>query len=224
MSAPVSGPHQGQPLAEAGAPLSRARGAMVMVHGRGADAADMIGLAQHVLRPDMAYFAPQAAGGSWYANSFLAPLAANEPGLSSGLQAIANALARIEAAGIPRARTILLGFSQGACLSLEYAARNTLVCGGVIGLSGGLIGMGQREGAPPHDKRFDYPGEMAGTPVFLGCNEVDPHIPLARVQETGQVFRRLGAEVTERIYPGMGHGVVEDEVRFIRDLLARIMD
>ncbi len=138
----------------------------------------------------------------------------NEPGLSSGLARLGEALAEIEAAGIPPERTLLLGFSQGACLSLEFAARNARRYGAVVGLSGGLIG-------PPGTPR-DYPGSLAGTPVFLGCSDRDPHIPLKRVDETAEVLRGMGAEVTERIYPAMGHGVNEDEMEFVRGLVAGV--
>jgi predicted esterase len=138
----------------------------------------------------------------------------NEPGLSSGLARLGEALAEIEAAGIPPERTILLGFSQGACLSLEFAARNARRYGAVVGLSGGLIG-------PPGTPR-DYDGSLAGTPVFLGCSDRDPHIPRERVDETAEVLRGMGAEVTERIYPAMGHTVNEDEMEAVRGLVARV--
>jgi predicted esterase len=206
-----NGPHQGQPVLSAGLPLERARAAMVLVHGRGATAESILDLANELARPSFAYLAPQAAENSWYPNSFLAPLASNEPGLSSGIRAIADALARVGAAGIPLERTILGGFSQGACLALEYAARHARRYGGIVGLSGGLIG--------PDGTPRDYSGSLEGTPVFLGCSEVDPHIPKARVEHSAAVFQRLGGSVTARLYPRMGHMVNEDELAFMRGMM-----
>jgi len=205
------GPHQGQALAWSGRPVASAAAAMVMVHGRGATAESILTLADELGRDDFAYVAPQAAGYSWYPYSFMAPMPQNEPGLSSGLARIGEVVAILEAKGIPAERIVLLGFSQGACLSLEFAARNARRFGAVVGLSGGLIG-------PPGTPR-DYPGSLAGTPVFLGCSDRDPHIPRERVDETAAVLTRMGAEVTERIYPAMGHTVNEDEMSFVRQLL-----
>lgn len=196
----------------AGTPLGQATAAMILVHGRGAPAEDILSLGRELDRPDLAYLAPQAEGYAWYPYSFLAPMERNEPGLSNGLALLGHLLERLEGDGIPPERTVLLGFSQGACLSLEFAARNAKRYGGVVGLSGGLIG-------PPGTPR-EYPGSFAGTPVFLGCSDRDPHIPLERVKETTEVLTRMGAKVTERIYPAMGHTVNEDELKHVRDLLA----
>jgi len=207
----MTGPHQGQPVLTSGAPLAGARGAMIMVHGRGASAEDILTLAPELGHDDFAYLAPQAAGGTWYPNSFLAPIPRNQPGIDSGLQAIADLLARVAAAGIPAERTLLLGFSQGACLTLEFVARNPRRYGGIAGLSGGLIG--------PDDTPRDYPGDLAGTPVFLGCSDVDFHIPAERVRLTGEVLGRMGAGVDLRLYPGMGHTVSIDEVQHVRRLM-----
>jgi phospholipase/carboxylesterase len=206
--------HQGQPLRQQGAPLGQATAAMVLVHGRGASAADILTLADELPHPSFSYLAPQAAGGTWYPNRFTAPLASNEPWLSSALQVLAETLAKVEQAGIPPERTVLLGFSQGACLALEFAARNARRYGGVVGLSGGLIG--------PDGTPRDYAGSLARTPVFLGCSDVDFHIPVGRVHESAEVLRRLGAEVDERIYPGMGHTVNLDELDAVRAILGRI--
>jgi predicted esterase len=205
-------PHRAHRVVERGAPLARARAAMIMLHGRGGSAEDLLELAHVLAQPDLAYLAPQAAGHSWYPHPFTAPIERNEPWLSSALRVIDALLERLAEAGFGPERVALLGFSQGACLGLEYAARHARRYAAVIGLSGGLIGP---EGTPR-----DYPGALAGTPVFLGCSDVDPHIPLARVRETTAVLRRLGAEVTERIYPGMGHAINEDEIGFVRGLLA----
>jgi predicted esterase len=185
---------------------------MILVHGRGAPAEDILGLGRELGRPDLAYLAPQAEGYSWYPYSFMAPMEKNEPGLSNGLTLLGHLVERLGSEGIPPERTVLLGFSQGACLSLEYAARNARRFGAVVGLSGGLIG-------PPGTPR-DYSGSFDGTPVFLGCSDRDPHIPLARVQESTEVLTRMGASVTERIYPAMGHTVSEDELKHVRSLLA----
>ncbi len=210
-------PHRGQPVATAGRPLTGAPAAVVMVHGRGATAENILTLADELGRPDLAYLAPQAHGSAWYPYSFLAPMEENEPGLSSGLAVLDDLLERVGAAGIPPERTVFLGFSQGACLATEFAARNAQQgrrLGGIVGFSGGLIG-------PPGTPR-DYPGSLAGTPVFLGCSDRDPHIPRERVDETARVLAGLGGEVTERIYPRMGHNINPDEIDFARDLLARL--
>lgn len=206
-------PHYNAPVAEGGAPLRRAKAAVVMLHGRGADAADMLSLAEVFAQPDLAYLAPHAAGRSWYPYSFLTPIARNEPFLTSALRMLDRMLGRLGNEGFGPERIVLLGFSQGACLTLEYAARHALRYGGLVGLSGGLIGP---EGSPR-----DYAGRLAGTPVFLGCSDVDPHIPVDRVHETARVLGALGGAVTERIYPGMGHAISDDEIRQVRSLLAR---
>lgn len=208
-------PHRAAQVAQKGAPLAGAKAAMIMLHGRGGSAADMLALADVLAQPDIAYLAPQAAGHSWYPYPFTAPIERNEPWLSSALRVIDTLLERLDAAGFGPERVALLGFSQGACLGLEYAARHARRYAGVIGLSGGLIGP---EGTPR-----DYPGTLAGTPVFLGCSDVDPHIPLARVRETTAVLQRLGAAVAERIYPGMAHLINEDEISVVRGLLASIV-
>lgn len=204
-------PHRDQPVLTLGPPLSAARVAMIMVHGRGASAEDMLGLAAEIGLTGVAVLAPQAAGRTWYPYSFLSRIEQNEPGITSGLGVLARLVESLVAQQIPHERIALLGFSQGACLSLEFAARNARPYKAVFGLSGGLIG--------PSATPRDYPGSFAGTPVFLGCSDIDAHIPLARVQESAEVFRRMGAAVDERIYPRMGHTVNEDEIAVIQSVL-----
>ena len=210
------GPHQGQPVLTAGEPLDKAKAAMIMVHGRGATAEDILSLTPELNQPGFAYLAPQAAGYAWYPNSFLAPIASNEPGLSSGLAVIASLLEKLTEAGIPPERTILLGFSQGACLSLEFAARNARRYGGLAGLSGGLIG--------PDGTPRDYHGSLDGTPVFLGCSDVDPHIPKKRVELSAEVLQRLGGNVITRLYPRMGHTVNRDEIPHVQDIMSALIE
>ena len=207
----VNDPHRDQPILQHGPQPSAARLTMIMVHGRGASAEDMLALAAELGTTDVAYLAPQAAGRTWYPSSFLSPIQDNEPGISSGLRVLAGLVDGLVAQQIPYARIALLGFSQGACLSLEFAARHPRRYAAVVGLSGGLIG-------PPGTPR-DYPGSLDGAPVFLGCSDIDAHIPLARVHESAEVFRRMGASVDERIYPRMGHTVNEDEIAAVKALL-----
>jgi phospholipase/carboxylesterase len=187
-----------------------------MVHGRGATAEDILELAGELKQGGFAYLAPQAAQHSWYPNSFLAPIPSNEPGLSSGLAVIASILVQLAEAGIPAERTILLGFSQGACLALEFAARHAQRYGGLVGLSGGLIG--------PDGTPRDYAGSLGGTPVFLGCSDSDFHIPKERVEHSAEVLQRLGGEVTKRLYPRMGHTVNRDEIRFVQGMMAALVE
>ncbi len=204
-------PHAGQPVLTMGPRPQQARLAMILVHGRGASAEDIIGLAREFKQHDVACLAPQAAGNTWYPYTFLAPLEKNEPALSSALGVLQGLVSSLGEQGLPPERVGLLGFSQGACLSLEFAARNARRYAAVVGLSGGLIG-------PPGTPRT-YSGSATGTFVFLGCSDVDPHIPMERVQETAEVFRGLGAVVDERIYRGMGHTVNRDEIDAVRMIL-----
>ena len=210
------GPHQGQPLLADGAQPEQARAAMVLVHGRGATAESILTLAGEFDHPDFRYLAPQAAGNSWYPNSFLAPLEMNEPGLSSGLQAIKDALAQLEADGITAERTMLLGFSQGACLALEYAFRHPRRYGGVVALSGALITPPDLAETSTRVSDEAHDGAFAGTPVFLGCGEADSHIPLARLKPSAELLRRLGCDVTLRIYPDLPHTINHDEIGYVQ--------
>jgi len=201
------------PVLETGEKLGKARAAMILAHGRGATAEDIMTVAAELMHPGFAYLAPQASGSAWYPNPFTASIETNEPYLSSALEVMENLLAKIEET-IPAQRIILLGFSQGACLILEFAARHARRYGGVVGLSGGLIG--------PDGTPRDYPGDFEGTPAFLGCSDVDPHIRKDRVVEAADVFTRMGAQVTLRLYPGMGHTVSQDEIESVREIVEAI--
>jgi predicted esterase len=204
-------PHEGQPVLHYGAPIESARRIGIFIHGRGATAEDILGIAPELGTNDVAYLAPQAAGHTWYPYSFLSPIPQNEPGLTSALSVIAGLVTKVTSGGHPPEHIIILGFSQGACLGLEFAARHAQRYAAVVALSGGVIG-------PPGTPR-DYPGSMADTPVFLGCSDVDPHIPLERVHESAEVFRRMGARVDERIYQRMGHTINADELAAVRELV-----
>lgn len=210
-------PHRATPVVSAGPPASEAAGALVLVHGRGATAEGILSLASEVGRSDLACRAPQAAGNTWYPYSFLAPLEQNEPGLSSALAKLERIVEELESSGIPAERIVLLGFSQGACLATEFAARHGRRWGGVVALTGGLPG-------PPGTLRAarPYAGDFDGTPIFLGTGDPDPHVPRERVEETAEIFREMGAEVTLEIYPGMGHTVSRDEIEQVRRLLATL--
>lgn len=203
----------GQRVLEGGLPLRSARAAMVLLHGRGATSEDIMTVASEVQMPGWAYLAPQAAGNAWYPNPFTAPLEDNEPHLTAAIDTVSRVVERVEA-HVPAQRVVVLGFSQGACLALEWAARHARRYGAVVGLSGGLIGP---EGTPR-----DYPGDFDRTPVFLGCSDVDPHIPMHRVVEAGEVLKRMGAGLTVRFYPGMGHMVGIEEINALRQLLSDI--
>ncbi|MCX5569771.1 alpha/beta hydrolase [Kaistia nematophila] len=207
-------PHAGQRILSAGAPVEKARAAVVMLHGRGATADDIIGLADHLGQDDVAYFAPQAAGYAWYPQRFMQPTALNQPYLGAALDVVHNLVEDIVAAGIARERIVLLGFSQGACLALEAVARKPGRYGGAVGLSGGLIGA--------DNEVWNGADDLAGTPVLLGCAELDAHIPLSRVQETAARFEKAGAGVTTRIYRGSAHGVNADEIELTTALLSGI--
>jgi predicted esterase len=204
-------PHRDQPVLLAGAPPAEAAGVLVLLHGRGGSAQEMLGLARDLDRPRFAWFVPEAAGRQWYPYSLLEKLERNQSYLNSALALLKRLLARIEATPVAPERVVWLGFSQGACLALEFAARNARRYGGIVALSGGLLGP---EGTPR-----EYPGSLDGTPVFLGCGDVDPHIPRRRVVETAGVLERLGAAVTQRIYPGLGHATNAEELDAVRATL-----
>jgi predicted esterase len=207
-------PHAGLHVVSVGVPLGHSQAVMIMVHGRNAGPENILDLVPRLDRFDVTFLAPAAAGRTWYPLSFLAETSKNEPGLSSGLQMLDHLIADVVAEGIPKEQIVLLGFSQGACLTAEYAVRHADRYGGLLIFSGGLIG--------PPGTTWDYPGSFRGTPVFLGCSDVDAHIPKPRVEQSAAVFARMGADVTARLYPAMGHLVNDDEIAFARAVLDEV--
>ncbi len=201
--------HNPSNFISAGKPLLEASKVMVLVHGRGGSAADMLSLSTHLGKDDFAFIAPEASGNTWYPYSFLKPLTENEPYLSSALQVLAGLRARLQSDyNVKPSQIYWLGFSQGACLVLEFVARNAMEYGGVFGLSGGLIG--------PEGTVRNYPGAFGNTPVFLGCSDIDPHVPKERVLESEQVFKVMGAKVTTKLYPNFPHSINEDELNIVK--------
>jgi len=207
--------HQGQPLLQQGKLLAEAKAAMILVHGRGATAQSILELATVLPHPEMAYIAPQAQGNTWYPQSFMAPMPQNEPWLGSALQTVADTVAHVEEAGIPAGKIIIAGFSQGACLASEFVARNARRYGGLLVFSGGLIG-------PPRTPR-NYDGSLDGTPVFIGCSDGDFHIPVERVEETAVTLTNLGAIVNKKIYPNMGHTIIQDEIDEAQKIVSALL-
>lgn len=210
-------PHANEPVLHSGAPVAEAQAAAILIHGRGSSAEDIMRLVPTIdpggVAGSLAYLAPQAAGNSWYPHRFLAPVTQNEPYLSSALAVIDALLDEITAAGLGTAKTLLLGFSQGACLALEAAARGGRRLGAVAGLSGALIG-------PIDAPRSPLAATVSGLPVFLGCGDVDDHIPLSHLNHTAGLLREAGASVDLRVYQGMPHTINRDEVEAVRQQLA----
>jgi predicted esterase len=200
-----------QPVRHTGAPLADAKGAVVLLHGRGGSAEDILSLAQPLYREGLAYLAPQAAGHTWYPNSFLAPREANEPWLSSALEKVGSLVAEIEAAGIPRDHIVVAGFSQGACLATEFVASNPARYAGLIAFTGGLI-------APPGTD-LHHKGSLAGTPALFLSGDPDPHVPWQRVQASAAELQRMGAAITARCYPGRPHTIAAEELELARTLI-----
>jgi predicted esterase len=203
--------HDGQPVLQEGAPLGTSPVAVIMVHGRNAGPGNILDLVPALGRPEITYLAPAAADRTWYPHSFMADIATNEPWLSSALGVLRDLVTRIEAAGVPRDRIVMLGFSQGACLTTEFAVRNASRFGGVVAFSGGAIG--------PPGTSWDESGRFDGTPIFFGCSDRDAHVPEPRVRESAELCQRMGAQATCRIYPGMGHTINDDEIAWARNLL-----
>jgi len=207
-------PHRDQPVLARGRSLNSAKAAVIMVHGRGASAEDILSLAEEFDHPEFAYLAPEAAGNTWYPYSFLAPIAQNQPWLDSALSYLGHVVERAKAAGVPGNKIALVGFSQGACLATEFVARNAARYGGLVAFTGGLIG-------PPGTK-FAYSGDLMGTPCFFGAGDPDPHVPWERVNESASVLTALGANVTSRRYPGLPHTINQDEIEQAEQLLSHL--
>src|SRR5271170_900731 len=205
-------PHGGEAIHRLGAPLEKAVGAVIMLHGRGASAEDILNLAQAMYHPRLAYLAPSAANHSWYPYSFLAPREQNEPWLTSALKKIGASVRMANDSGIPIDRIIVCGFSQGACLSTEFVATHPARYAGLIAFTGGLIG--------PLGRPMKYSGDLQKTPAFFGSGDPDPHVPWSRVQESADVLAAINAKVTARRYPGRAHNVSADEVRFATAIIA----
>ena len=211
----LDGPHQKNQPVRAGEEIENAKGAIIMIHGRGATAESILTLANELDASGFHLAAPQATGFQWYPNSFLAPTERNEPGLSSGLQAIFDIMADLESKGISKEKMILLGFSQGACLASEFVARHPARYGGLIAFSGGLIG----DELNPDN----YSGSLENTPAFFGCSDVDAHIPEERVHESADILEKLNAAVTKTIYPNMGHTINRDELQEAEKILLNVI-
>lgn len=196
-------PHASQPVYTAGTGLNGATAAMILLHGRGATAEDILSLAAELTFAGLTFLAPQASGYTWYPNRFILPVEQNEPHLSSALGLIDGIIKQVERT-IPLDYIFIGGFSQGACLASEYVIRHPRRYAGLLAFSGGYIG--------PLNVPREPKGDLQGMPAFLGCSDVDPHIPLQRVKETTALLQAMGAQVTEKIYPQMGHTIVEDEI------------
>ena len=213
-----SDPHANQPVLRAGIALEEASAAIILLHGRGASAEDILGLAEAFYHPQLTYLAPQAAGHAWYPNSFLAPRAQNEPWLRSALRKVESVVALAASAGLPLSRIVLCGFSQGACLATEFVATRPARYGGLIAYTGGLIGP---ESAFRADAAQDLPytGELEGLPAFFGSGDPDPHVPWNRVEQSAQILRQMGAAVATERYPGRPHTVSPQEIAIGRTMV-----
>ena len=208
-------PHEHSPVYAAGVHLEEANAALVLLHGRGATAEDILSLSGHLAQPGLAYLAPQAEGYTWYPNRFIFPVEQNEPHLSAALALVDRIVVHVQSAGIAPERIFIGGFSQGACLASEYVIRNPRRYGGLLVFSGGYIG--------PLNQVRKPEGNLQGMPAFVGCSDVDPYIPLQRVQETASLLTALGAQVTERIYPDMDHTNNDEELALAQEILSKAL-
>ncbi|MBF4519441.1 dienelactone hydrolase family protein [Flavobacterium sp. ANB] len=194
-----------------GLSLNNAKKALIMIHGRGASAHDILSIARHLKVDDFALVAPQAENRTWYPYSFLVPIEENEPSFSKSLDAIHQVVVAVQQNGIEKENIYFLGFSQGACLALEFTARNAAKYGGIVAFTGGLIG----------DKVYEdnYTGNFEKTPVFIGTSDPDFHVPVERVNETEALLKKMGASVSKKIYENMGHTISQDEIDLANQLI-----
>lgn len=209
-------PHGDREARTAGAELPGAAGALLLLHGRGATAEGMLPLGRELAPESWALLAPQAGGGTWYPETFMAPLHRNEPWLSSALDLVGETLERVAAAGIPAGRTIVAGFSQGACLACEFVARHPRRYGALLAFTGGLIG--------PPLMDFPHEGDLDETPAYLSAGDTDPHVPWRRMEATREVLERMRARVTLRRWPGRPHTILPREVEEARELIAPLLN
>jgi predicted esterase len=209
-------PHFGSTIVYAGADLASAPATMILVHGRNGSPENILSVFKRLARPQIAAIAPAANGGTWYPYNFMVPREQNEPGITSALFVLESLVSDLRDRGIPSHKIILAGFSQGACLSAEFALRHPRKYGGVMALSGGLIGA-------PGTTWNDLHGSLAGVRVFLGCSDVDPYIPVERVLESEVIFRRMAATVERRLYEGMAHIVNDDEIEVVRGVIDEVI-
>lgn len=198
-------------ILRAGKKVEEAKKALIMIHGRGANAHDILSLANYLAVDDFALLAPEATNNTWYPYSFTAPVSQNEPWLSSSLEVIEALVKDINAEGIASKNIYFLGFSQGACLTLEFVARNATRYGGVVAFTGGLIG----EIIHPEN----YTGDFNNTPIFIGSSNPDPHVPVQRVHESTKILKSMNAAVTQKLYNGMGHTISQDEIDLANKLV-----
>ena len=206
-------PHRDQPVRRLGARLNQAAAAMILLHGRGASAEDILGLAAEMYDERISYLAPQAAGHSWYPYSFMSPVQENEPWLGSALAKVAQTVQLALDAGVAREHIVVCGFSQGACLSTEFVATHPARYGGLIAFTGGLIG--------PPDADLHHAGDLAGMPALFSSGDPDPHVPWTRVLASAEQFTAMGAEVSTRRYEGRPHTVLPREIESAREILFR---
>ena len=206
-----NGIHGAQPVLQHGVPIAEADSVIIVLHGRGGNARDILSLGEALASNQSAVLAPQAAGGTWYPLSFLAPREQNEPNLSSALAKIGSIVQDILDAGVASDRIVLCGFSQGACLATEFVASHPRRYKGLVAFTGGLIG--------PPGSDLTHAGDLAGTPAFLGAGDPDPHVPWKRVEESASILRAMAAEVTLKRYPGLPHTVSLEEIQSARVLL-----
>ena len=207
------GPHQSQHLYQRGANVKEAKSAMIMIHGRGASPESILSLTNEIKhRKEITFYAPEAHGFTWYPYSFLAPLEKNQPELNSAIQSIYNAITVAENAGFSKDKIFILGFSQGACLAAEYVARHPDKYAGIFIFSGGLIGHRINEDS--------YTGNLQKTPIFIGCSDVDTHIPLQRIHKTDSILSSVNGDVTKVIYPNFGHTINKDEINHLNKIIS----